>query len=176
MYSLISSVAVGQKFTNLSAVMKPGKLKQGQAIIYGSFVQRLGFTSGGFGQYIFLKNVESQKIYRFSVKPTFKSAKENTFIYHVPPGTYVIHQYVWTKSKWYGGETYVEPIVKEQPADSLLRYYVLNLMPDKVSYVGTWNFASEKPEFINSKHDLDERIQKKYKKLEFSASAIAIPE
>lgn len=43
----LPAFAFGQKFTPLDLVQKNDTVKAGQSIMYGNFVQRLGFSSGG---------------------------------------------------------------------------------------------------------------------------------
>lgn len=83
-------------------------LQPGSAAIYGNFIQRLGFSSGGYAQEIYLRNITTDKIYSMRVKATMKSAKENVFCFHLPPGEYELRQYYWTQSKWYGGMVHLE--------------------------------------------------------------------
>lgn len=76
-----------------------------KGIVYGSFIQRLGFESGGFGQYVRLANLTTGKSIRIEVKPPFRSRKQNTFCCALPPGRYALYKYAFTSSKWYGGVT-----------------------------------------------------------------------
>lgn len=41
-------IAQGQNITRLENFKKGDKISEGQAVIYGTFIQRLGFSSGGF--------------------------------------------------------------------------------------------------------------------------------
>lgn len=78
---LIAVNASAQKYIRLKALEYNNTRKQVHGIMYGNFVQRLAFTSGGFPQDIRVMNIESNKIYTFRVKETFKSTKENFFCY-----------------------------------------------------------------------------------------------
>lgn len=62
---------LGSKMKTAPRVKKSVTHAINDAIIYGNFIQRLGFTSGGFPQDIRLENVDTKEIYRFRVKPTF---------------------------------------------------------------------------------------------------------
>ena len=82
-----------QKIISLEPVKGKETIKSGESIIYGNFIQRLGFSSGGFPQDIRIVNIESNEIYAFRVKPAYKSAKENTFCSHIKPGKYYLLNY-----------------------------------------------------------------------------------
>lgn len=102
--SLFFSLSVySQSMKSLNIISANDTVPEGQAVIYGNFIQRLGFSSGGFPQDIRIINLESNEISTFRVKPIFKTAKENSFCYLIEPGEYAILNYWWTESKWYGG-------------------------------------------------------------------------
>ncbi|SKB96112.1 hypothetical protein SAMN05660841_03313 [Sphingobacterium nematocida] len=73
-----STLTNAQTIKHLSDVGSKDAVANGQAIIYGNFIQRLGFASGGFAQDIRLINIDTKEVFAFRVKPTFKSSKENT--------------------------------------------------------------------------------------------------
>ncbi len=58
----------GQKIESLKKADSSKELNDSTSIIYGLFIQRLGFTSGGFPQDIRLQNIITDKIYTFNVK------------------------------------------------------------------------------------------------------------
>lgn len=95
----LTMILHAQNFKALNRVNQRASLQEGKSIIYGNFVQRLGFSSGGFPQEIRLINRDTKEVVSFRVKSTFKSAKENTFIYFIEPGNYAILNYCWTQSK-----------------------------------------------------------------------------
>lgn len=109
---LIPRYTSAQKFEKSKKVESPIELDDYTAIIYGLFIQRLGFTSGGFPQEIRVLNIVKNKIYTFNVKKTMSSSRENVFCYYIKPSIYKIISYSWTKSKWHGGEIHEEPIFK----------------------------------------------------------------
>ena len=109
----LSFSVYSQSIKSLNSVSTNETISGDNAIIYGTFIQRLGFSSGGFPQDIRIMNVETKEVFSFRVKPTFKSAKENDFIYFLAPGKYIILNYWWTQSKWYGGTMFTEPIYKD---------------------------------------------------------------
>src|SRR5690606_38236866 len=96
----LSFSAYSQNIKSLNSVNVNETISGDNAIIYGTFIQRLGFSSGGFPQDIRIMNVETKEVSSFRVKPTFKSAKQNDFIYFIAPGKYIILNYWWTQSKW----------------------------------------------------------------------------
>ncbi|WP_294346272.1 hypothetical protein [uncultured Sphingobacterium sp.] len=161
----------------------------GKAIIYGNFIQRLGFSSGGFPQDIRLINTDTKEVLAFRVKPTFKSSKENTFIYTIEPGNYAILNYWWTNSKWYGGKMYTEYIFKNTDTtdgfedkvnaglinlDELERF-TFKITENSLNYLGTWHFKTPLVSFKNDKGILDNKIKNKYKAIDFSQANVVLP-
>ncbi|QMU30760.1 hypothetical protein [Adhaeribacter radiodurans] len=182
-------VTKGQNIKSLEAVSKQDANPENQAIIYGSFVQRLGFSSGGFAQDIRIMNVETKEIFSFRVKPIFKSAKENAFCFYIKPGSYKILNYWWTESKWYGGKMFTEYIFKgiesSKVADKLkkgeiqvnnLEQYSFRVTDSSVHYLGTWHFDKELVSFSNNKEQLDITIQTEYQKINWVQAKPEIPE
>ena len=179
----------GQDFKALEEVNKGDSLQEGKAIIYGNFIQRLGFSSGGFPQDIRLINTDTKEVLTFRVKPTFKSAKENTFIYFIKPGNYAILNYWWTQSKWYGGKMFTEPIFKgidgtddlEQKIKSgqiktdELEQFHINVTKNSLNYVGTWHFDKGLVSFTDDKAQFDNLVKIKFKKIEFSNAITTLP-
>lgn len=181
----------GQKIESLNKADSPKELNDSTSIIYGLFIQRLGFTSGGFPQEIRLQNIITDKIYTFNVKGTMKSGKENPFCYYLKPGMYKLFSYFWTKSKWYGGEMHEERIFKNIDTstkdyikrvkngsidpDKLEPYY-LEIRPNSVYYIGTWHFNTVLVSFSDDKTNLDEQLKKKYSKVDFDQATTKLPE
>lgn len=162
----------------------------GKSVFYGSFIQRLGFKSGGYPQDIRIMNIDTHITYTFRVKSTFKAAKENTFCYVIEPGTYAIVNYWWTKSTWYGGKSYIEPIFKGIEVTEKLEERVKNgdlkeedfemfsftVTENSLNYIGTWHFEKSPVSFTNDKSALDKKIKEHYKALDFSTAKQALPE
>lgn len=181
----------GQKIESLKKADSSKVLNDSTSIIYGLFIQRLGFTSGGFPQEIRLHNIVTDKIYTFNVKGTFKSGKENPFCYYIKPGMYKVFSYFWTKSKWYGGEMHEERIFKNVDTstkdytkgvkngsinpDKLESYY-LEIRPNLVYYLGTWHFNTGLISFSDDKINLDEQLKKKNSKINFDDAVTKLPE
>ena len=178
-----------QRFTPLSVVSDKDTVLAGQGIIYGLFIQRLGFSSGGFPQDIRLLNLDTKQIFTFRVKPTFKSSKENFFCYHIPAGHYAVQQYWYTQSKWYGGTMFEEHIFKGKAfseigpglqagqirEDSLGRYKFY-ISPHSLNYTGTWHFDQEIVSFTNDKMVLDKKLRQKYKRLLPDSAVANLPD
>jgi TonB family protein len=149
------------------------------AIIYGNFIQRLGLSSGGFPQYVHLYNTDTEERFSMLVKPTFKSARENTFCYRIKPGNYILLNYYWTQSKWYGGDSYVENIVKSERKDipkRLINGFGFTVPPASTVYVGSWNFSKTSVYFTDDKLNIDEKIKNKHKKIDFKLVNTSIPD
>lgn len=181
--------AKGQNLKTLKKLSSGDTMQVGQAVIYGNFIQRLGFNSGGFPQDIRLLNIDTKEVLAFRVKSTFKSAKENTFIYFIEPGNYAVLNYWWTQSKWYGGKMSVEPIFKDIDAmDDLeqkiksgkirteeLEQFIFTIADNSLNYLGTWHFDKGIVSFTDDKNQFDDALKTKYKKLDFSSAKINLP-
>ena len=188
---LLTNILFGQEIKVLEKVPIGAKIEQGQTIICGNFIQRLGFSSGGFPQDIIIQNIETKEYFKFRVTPTYKSRKENSFCFYIKHGTYQIISYVWTQSKWYGGMMYGEPIFKgidvteyleknkEIPQEiyenSSLRYS-FTLGENSLYYLGTWNFNTGLVFFTNDLSKFTEEMVSEYKKLDFSKASTEIPD
>lgn len=188
---IVSLGAVAQPGRRLEKLGTNDTIPAGQAAFYGQFIQRLKkLKSGGYPQDIRLINIETNEVFVFRVKSTFKTSKENQFCYLIEPGTYAILNYWWTESKWYGGKSYMEPIYKgedsifeterkiknkEQRPDELV-FFKFTVAENTLNYLGTWHFEDSPVFFTNDKEETDKEMQYKYKKLDFPASRIAIPD
>ena len=188
---IVSLGAAAQPGRRLEKLGTNDTIPAGQAVFYGQFIQRLKkFKSGGYPQDIRLINIETNEVFVFRVKSTFKTSKENQFCYLIEPGTYAILNYWWTESKWYGGKSYMEPIYKgedsifeterkiknkEQRPDELV-FFKFTVTENTLNYLGTWHFEDSPVFFTNDKEEIDKEMQDKYKKLDFPASRIAIPD
>ncbi|TDQ80148.1 hypothetical protein [Sphingobacterium yanglingense] len=186
---VFSTLTNAQTIKHLSDVGSKGTVPNGQAIIYGNFIQRLGFASGGFAQDIRLMNIDTKEVFAFRVKPTFKSSKENTFIYFIEPGNYAILNYWWTHSKWYGGKMFTESIFKgidategfEERINSgevdvnALHRYTFTITENSLNYLGTWHFDNPVVSFTDDKEVFDEKVKNKYKKLDFLEARVVLP-
>ncbi|MBG9378823.1 hypothetical protein I5907_21500 [Panacibacter sp. DH6] len=185
----LTMFAKGQDIKVLQEVNSGDSVQVGTAIIYGNFIQRLGFSSGGFPQDIRLINIDTQEVLTFRVKPTFKSAKENTFIYFIKPGNYAILNYWWTQSKWYGGKMFTEPIFRgidatddfEQKVKSgqiktdELKPFYITIKENSLNYVGTWHFDKGLVSFSDDKLQFDDLVKSKFQKLDFSNAITTLP-
>lgn len=186
----ISLQAFSQNIISLEPVKGNETIISGESIICGNFIQRLGFSSGGFPQDIRIVNVETNEIYAFRVKPTYKSAKENTFCSHIKPGKYYILNYWWTQSKWYGGKMYAEPIYKGIDATDRfnekvnsgelliekLERFNFEILSNTINYLGTWHFDKGLVSFTNDKETTDSLLTGEFKNIDFKKAEINIPE
>lgn len=189
LFASIFHFGVFQNYYQLDEVEKNDTLRKNNAIIYGDFIQRLGFSSGGFPQEIVILNIETNQLLKFNVKPTFKSRKENPFFYHIPPGSYKIINYLWTQSKWYGGKMYNEPIFKDLDTsgknykkkfdkgefkESEFERFEFTVELNKVNYLGTWHFDNGLVSFSDDKKSFEIDILEKFNKIDFKNSVINI--
>lgn len=190
-FSLLSTFfATSQNVTTLVSAAGAFTGGKNDVIICGNFIQRLNFKSGGFPQDIHILNLDTEKIMSFRVKPTFKSSKENTFMYFIKPGNYVILNYLWTESKWYGGKMFNEPIFKDidatdeleqkiksgQIKESDLARFSFSVSTNYLNYLGTWHFDSGLVYFSDQKEEFDKLLKKKHKQHDFSKATTSIPE
>lgn len=171
---ILTAVGFAQKSKMLKCVVDKESRNYRSPMIYGVFVQRLGFSSGGFAQFILLYHVDDQKYYRLQVKEPFTSAKENLFCAELPTGKYEIISYNYVHSKWYGGKVYEEPIYKNFDASDSLNFssltdstkshslerftfVITNVAP---YYSGLWDFNSGLVKFSFSKELADEKLKR----------------
>jgi hypothetical protein len=187
--TLFTFLATSQNYKSLDEFNKNDTIQKGQAVIYGNFIQRLGFSSGGFAQDIRIINLENNEISSFRVKPAYKSAKENIFCFTIPPGTYAIYNYWWTQSKWYGAKFFTEPIYKNLDArENLdakiksgelkredLALFVFTISSNSLNYLGTWHFDNGLVNFSDEKLTLDTKLKDKYKFIDFSKANTVLP-
>ncbi|HEY3385971.1 MAG TPA: hypothetical protein VGK46_05640 [Saprospiraceae bacterium] len=192
LFVCLTVMAIGQKqkVWVLEEATTLDTIPKGQAIIYGNFIQRFAFSSGGFPQDIQLLDLDKNELLYFRVKPTFKSAKENTFFYFILPGRYAIVKYEYTQSQWYGGMTYAEPIYKGIDATqymknkeaanlidvSQLAQFAFTVEADQLTYLGTWHFDTGLVSFTDDRDAFNLTLKKKYKKLDFTTSKTVLPE
>jgi TonB family protein len=148
-----------------------------RGVVYGECLQRLGFSSGGFAQYVRLVNLDTHKAVRINVKPAFKSRQANSFCYALPPGRYALHSYEYTDSKWYGGVMHAESLRKSAALDAPLTAarYVFTVLPGQLHYVGTWDFSQPQPVFLNQKAAFDTQLNKEIDAARLDAATVAVP-
>lgn len=190
LFICISVFTSSQNLITLDEPKSDESVPAGKAIFYGNFIQRLGFKSGGYPQDIRIVNIDTHDTYTFRVKSTFKTAKENAFCYVLEPGTYAIVNYWWTKSTWYGGKSYVEPILKGIEVNEKLKERVdkgelkeedfemfsFTVSPNTLHYLGTWDFSKSPVSFTDDKTSLDDTMKSKYKGLDFPNAKTSLPE
>ena len=190
LFVFISSYSHAQQFSRLTEVKSKDSIRGNDAIIYGNFIQRLAFLSGGFPQEIRIANIETKEIYSFNVKPSYKSAKENAFIYFIKPGSYVILNYWWTQSKWYGGKFFTEPIFSGVDSrDSLVSKVKSGIINEKdlhrfmfcvseksINYLGTWHFDTGIVSFTSDKKNIDEKLSSKYTLIDILNAKTILPQ
>ena len=171
---LFTSVGFTQKSKMLKCVVDKESRNYRSPMIYGVFVQRLGFSSGGFAQFILLYHYDDQKYYRLQVKEPFTSAKEILFCAELPTGKYEIRSYNYVHSKWYGGMISEEPIYKNFDATDSLNFNTLKDSTNSLSlerftfvitdvapyYVGLWDFNSGLVKFSSNKEYADEKLKR----------------
>lgn len=185
-FSLYAS-CTAQTFEILVPQEKWDTIPRGKAVIYGNFIQGLGFKSGGASQNIHFHNTTVQKFYSMEVKGKFTSKAENPFIYVLPPGEYEIVSYNYSVSEPFGVNTYTnytypdpETTTKVLPPDTAefksldLPRLFFKIDNRTLNYVGSWDFRSLQITFLNEKEKLDQKFGK-YRKLDFNTAKISLP-
>ena len=153
-----------------------------QGVVYGSCIQRLGFESSSFRQYVRLANLTTGKPVVIEVKPARHSRKQNAFCFALPPGQYALYKYEFTASKWYGGQLHEENLRKApspKAADGRLSAtrYLFTVAAGQLHYLGTWNLEQENaPVFLNEKAQLDAQLLPLFKNISFDAAMVALPQ
>jgi TonB family protein len=143
----------------------------GKGIIYGTCLQRLGFSSGGLPQYVQVVNLSTGQVFRLGVKPTLRSRRENRFCYALPAGRYALREYEFGQF-----ERLARPVTGPGPTVAATRY-VFTLAAGQLHYVGTWNLTSAgEPLFLNEKTTLDAALHADFPAVNFSAAQVAIPQ
>lgn len=142
----------------------------GKGIIYGTCLQRLGFSSGGLPQYVQVVNLTTGQVFRLGVKPALRSRRENRFCYALPAGRYALREYEFGQF-----ERLARPVAGPGPTVAATRY-VFTLAAGQLHYVGTWNLANvHEPLFTDEKTALDAALQTDFPAINFGAAQVAIP-
>jgi TonB family protein len=145
-------------------------LPAGKGIVYGTCLQRLGFSSGGLPQYVRVINLSTGQPFRLGVKPAVRSRRENTFCYALPAGRYALSEYEFGQF-----ERLARPAAGPGPTVAATRY-VFTVVPGQLHYVGTWNLANaHEPLFLDEKTALDATLQADFPAVDFGAARVAIP-
>jgi len=176
-----------QEFKVIEPLEKWDTIPRGKAVIYGSFVQRLEKNSITFPQNIQLINTDTKVLYRMNVKPKNSVAKENHFIYVIPPGKYALQNYFFTESLPYGARTHTENIYAlSDPEEAELfedasaekgtnHHIILEITGRTLNYIGVWDFSSFNVSVRTQKEDADLKFKKKYKQLNFDVAQTVLP-
>jgi hypothetical protein len=145
-----------------------------RAMIYGIFVQRLGFKSGGFPQYVKVYNFDQNKEYRLRVKDAFTAQKNSLFCAELPLGMYELRSYIYIQSKWYGGKEFEEQLYKNIDCSDSVKYKAavdslglssfkrFSFTVNEISpyYVGQWEFGTGLVSFSSDKQTSDEKLKR----------------
>ena len=179
-----------QKIQPLTHVESTAEVKPGEAIIYGSFLQRLTFWQNGYGQNIRIRNIKTKEMFLFEVKPALRTRRENTFCFYIPPGTYEILSYYYSKAKWYGTQGNLSPVFKNIDFEVNLKNKVdsglikvedlhrisFTVESGVVTYLGRWHFDSGPVSFSDDKATLDKKIQPDFYFIQFNNAVTVIPD
>jgi TonB family protein len=143
-----------------------------KGVIYGSCVPRLGFNSGGRGQYVRVVNLATGEVFRLPVKPAFHLQREDAFYFELPSGRYALLDYELTQPP--------ERLVRRPagPGQSVAATrYAFTVEAGQLHYVGTWNLAkAHEPLFLDEKATLDALLQPESQALHFDTARRAIPQ
>ncbi|WP_176133010.1 energy transducer TonB [Hymenobacter sp. CRA2] len=140
-----------------------------KGVVYGVFIQRLGFSSGGIGQYVRLYHLGTGRVMNILVKPVMKSRKDNEFCVALPPGRYALQAYQYNGA--------VDNIRKSRRAGAVAATrYTFTVEAGQLQYVGTWHFEQAgPPRFTDDKAVTDEHLRDKFDKLPFGAARTTLP-
>jgi len=142
----------------------------GKGLVYGTCLQRLGFSSGGLPQYVQVVNLSTGQVFRLGVKPALRSRRENSFCYALPAGRYALKEYEFGQF-----ERLARPVTGPGATVAATRY-VFTLAAGQLHYVGTWNLANAgEPLFLDEKNALDATLQADFPAVNFGAAQVAIP-
>lgn len=190
-FILTSLLAYGQKakITPLDDVEVSTILKENQAIVYGSFIQRLTYWQNGYKQTIGIRNLQTGEMFSLVVKPALRARKENPFCFFIKPGTYEVLNFYYSKNKWYGLEYNERPVFRGfdfeinlknkvdsglvKPED--LHRIVFKVENNTLTYLGQWHFESGAPSFSDDKAMLDKKLKEDYVLLEFEKAVTLLP-
>lgn len=143
-----------------------------KGIIYGSCVPRLGYDSGGRGQYVRVANVATGEVFRLPVKPAFHLQREDAFYFELPSGRYALIEYELAQPP--------ERLARRSagPGHSVAATrYIFAVEAGQLHYVGTWNLArAHEPHFLDEKAALDALLQPESQALHFDTAHRAIPQ
>lgn len=187
---LTALITYAQGIQPLNRVESTADIKPQEAIIYGSFLQRLTFWQNGYGQNIRIRNIKTKELFLFEVKPSLKTRKENTFCFYIPPGTYEVLSYYYSKAKWYGTQGNLSPVFKNMDFEVNLKNkvdsglikvedlhrIVFTVESGVITYLGKWHFDAGPVSFSDDKATLDKKIQQDFYFLRFDKAVTVIPD
>lgn len=183
-----------QKIERLKEANSSKKLSDDASIIYGHFIQRIGSDNKFYTQMIVLLNIVTNEAYSLNVGANHEKDTEKSFSFYIKPGMYKIHSYYyWTVSKWLIGKNHNELIYRD--VDTSLRNhnyvydskdnridgyklesYHIEIRPNSIYYIGTWDFSTGVVSFRDDKIDFDNKIKKEYRKIPFNEAITKLPE
>lgn len=187
----LSSNASAQKIEKLKEANSSKKLSNDTSIIYGHFIQRIGSDNRFYPQVIVLLNIITNEAYSLNVRASNKTDTEESFRFYIKPGMYKIQSYwYWTVSKWLIGKEHYQPIFKDTdstlfdkiavPDDIANEYklesYYIEIRPNSIYYLGTWDFSSGVVSFRDDKVNHDKKVEKIYRKIPFDQVITKLPE
>ena len=180
-----------QKIEKLKEANSSKKLSNEVSIIYGSFIHRIGSDNKYYAQTVILRNIITNELYSLYVGASNKTDTEKSFRFHIKPGMYKIQSYwYWTVSKWLIGKEHYQPIFKDTDNTLLdkiavsddianeykLESYYIEIRPNSIYYLGTWDFSSGVVSFSDDKVDHDKNVSKIYRKIPFDQAITKLPE
>jgi hypothetical protein len=189
-FSVLSIVVKSQQSGVLKKVYNGHTMRPNEAIVYGTFIPRLGMVHSLNFHEVRFQNVNTGEVLTLRIKPKSRKSQDEKFVLIIPPGTYTILNYMWPEKRWYGNMIYTEPVFKGiNSLDNLekkvldgqipienLQQFSFTVSPKTVSYVGTWNFSSSLVSFTDDKENMDNSIKTKYKKLDLTKALTVIPD
>ncbi len=189
-FSILTIGVKSQQTGVLKKVYNGHTMRPDEAIVYGTFIPRLGMAHSLNFHEVRFQNVNTGEILKLKIKPKSRKSQDEKFVLIIPPGTYTILNYVWPEKRWYGNMIYTEPIFKGiNSLDNLeekilngqikaqdLQQFSFTISPQTVNYIGTWRFNTSLVSFTDDKGNMDDSIKNKYKKLDLSKALIVLPD
>ena len=139
--------------------------------------------------FIRVMNLDTKEVSSFVVKRFERGSKEYNFCFYLKPGKYLILNYQFQKTTWYGEKIITTPIFKGVDYNDIVtgnlsssstheidrKPYFFTVKDDALNYLGTWDFSSGIVVFRNEKDQTNKELADTYSSLPFDSAAISIP-
>ena len=186
----LSTNVSAQKIKKLKEANSSKKLSDEVSIIYGNFIHRIGSDNKYYAQAVVLRNIITNEDYSLNVRANYQRDTEKSFRFYIKPGMYKIHGYWYWTVKWLIGKEHYQLIFKDTDSalfdkiavsddianEYKLESYYIEIRPNSIYYLGTWDFSSGVVSFSDDKVDHDKNVSKIYRKIPFDQAITKLPE